>query len=145
MPSLINVFKIQIGIDLGAKVISTRAPTTKIELVATMPFKSAKYQGTIAILFPKDTFLRITNQMLGEQQVEILDENADAASELLNIVYASARSLMNRLGNDFAPALPTVLRGKDLNVLHGSSSALYSIVAEGVGEAFYIEMSLRQI
>lgn len=144
LPALTHAFAKQASVIVKAEVVPT-ADVGNIDLVATITFRSTKFQGVIGLCFPSPTFLGIVNQMLGESWREINDENADAAGEFLNIIYASARVMMNQIGHDFAPAIPTVLRGNSLQIMHGHAQTRNKILCMTEGGLFHLDASLRAL
>jgi CheY-specific phosphatase CheX len=110
---------------------------------ASLTFQSSKIHGTFAILLPEVTFLMMLEKMIGEKQDAVSADNIDAAAELANIVYASARKKINSLGNDFQPALPVVTFGQKIQVHHppGSDVSVFTCKSE-IG-SFHAEISLK--
>lgn len=113
------------------------------DLIAAIGMNSGKISGTVAICFPKTTFLGVVNRMLGENYTEITNENSDAASEILNILYGGARVKINKAGHDFTPAIPTVTRGKSLRIAHGDSKKVVRIDCRCEFGTLHVEVSLR--
>lgn len=113
------------------------------DLIAAIGMNSGKFSGTVAICFPTNTFLGIVNRMLGENYTSVTNENADAASEILNILYGGARVKINKAGHDFTPAIPTVTRGKNLRIAHGESKKVVRIDCQCEFGPLHLEVSLR--
>jgi CheY-specific phosphatase CheX len=114
-----ETFKVQMSLETTIKAISAQVDEKKedriaVEVGSVMGVKGKGHTGTIAIAFPKTTFLGIVESMLGEKHAEISNQNADACSELLNIIYASARVKINAGGFEFQPAIPATVCGKDI-------------------------------
>lgn len=114
-------------------------------LIAAIGIKSSALNGTLAICFPKECFLGIVNKMLGEKYTDIDKDNVDAAGEMLNIIYASARVKINQLGHDFAPAIPTVTRGSSIQISHGSAPKIVRVDCKCEYGSFHLEVSLRKV
>lgn len=121
-----------------------RSSLSDVEIIAAVGMNSSLYSGTLAICFPKETFLKVVNQMLGEKYTEITVENSDAAGELMNIIYASARVKINQAGNDFGPALPTTTRGPHIQISHGGSNKIVRATCGTAYGTFYFEISFRR-
>lgn len=90
-----------------------------VGIISLIGVKGDHYHGTIAIHFPESTYVPLMNQVLGEKHAKICPDNADGASEFLNIIYASARVSLNEHGFNFQPAIPTTLRGEKLELPAG--------------------------
>ena len=127
---------------LGAEAIEP-TPISGIDIVSAIGLRSSDFQGVLALCFPKGTFLGVVNRMLGETYSEINRENADAAGELLNIIYASARVKLNEGGYDFLPNIPTIARGTEINISHGASSKIVRIKCQCEPGLLFLEVSLR--
>ena len=137
-------FKIQFNCPIevqGAKATSFKGEPSAV--ASSLTFQSTQMKGTFAVLLPEITFLNLLETMIGEKHAAVSAENIDAASELANIIYASARKQINALGSDFKPALPLVSYGKDVQIHHsvGSDILIFSCQSE-IG-AFHAELSLK--
>lgn len=140
-----KVFQIQLSTPVDFKDIGPKAgqSTLKFDLAAVLGMTSSKMTGSLIILFPETTFLPIVNRMLGESYSKINSENRDAAAEILNIIYGSARPIINRLGHDFAPAIPSVATGGDLTFSHTPGATVLVVPCKAdVGE-FELELGVK--
>ncbi|MCM2277895.1 MAG: chemotaxis protein CheX [Oligoflexia bacterium] len=82
---------------------------------------SAGFKGTIALTFPSTTFLTVVSKMLGMEFTEINEENKDAVTELLNIIFGQARKTLNARGLGIQSAIPTIITGVGHAVDHKST------------------------
>ena len=145
--SLKEAFSVQASTVIeitGAKAILAAA-VSGISVAAVLGIRSSELAGTLALCFQKATFLGIVNRMLGEKYVEIDADNSDAAGELLNILYASARVKINEAGNNFLPSLPTVVRGDKIEISHGTVPKIVKIDCHCEFGDFHLEVSLKKI
>ncbi|MBX9766544.1 MAG: chemotaxis protein CheX [Bdellovibrionales bacterium] len=76
--------------------------------------RSSKFDGSVAICFSERLFLKILENMFGEEFPEITEETQDAAAELANIIFGHAKKILNDSGEDLAKAFPKVLRGTQI-------------------------------
>ena len=115
------------------------------DIAAILGMSGSAMSGSIALCMPSATFLGIVNRMLGENYAQITQENSDAAGELLNIVYGLARNQINLKGFDFAPAIPTVVRGEKLELSGpGQGGGLIAeIRCETDLGPFHVEVTLK--
>ena len=147
MEAILSSFQVQATTAvelLGATAIAPgRDP--HIDIAATIGIRSSGYSGILALCFPQATFLGVINKMLAEQYQAINEENSDAAGELLNIIYGSARVKFNDGGHDFSPAIPTVVFGNDINISHGSTPLVVRINCRCEFGPFSLEISLRHL
>ncbi len=76
------------------------------DVVARLDASDSLHQALLQISFPRKTFLGLANHMLGEKEDKIGEGNISLAAELLNLIYASARTHINQAGYKFQPAIP---------------------------------------
>ena len=100
--------------------IELKNPHIKKESLASMALGSLvtlvspKFRGTVALLFPKEVFLKIYGNLFDEEPKEITSDMEDAAAEVLNIVYGQAKTELNEKGYDLPRAFPQVLTGEQI-------------------------------
>ena len=123
----------------------TLVPPINVGIAAMMGILSKNFNGTLAILFPENTFVGVVNKMLGESYTAINEENADAAGEFLNIVYGIARPTINENGHDFTPAIPNVVRGDKIQISHASGYLVGAISCQSEFGEFRVELSLKKV
>ena len=148
--SILDTFKVQSGSE--AKVVSVTSESAEnpnpasdsIDCMSVLGLKGNGYQGSLALGFPKPTFLRLVEKLIGEVITEIDNQNADACSELLNIIYASSRVKINQGGFEFQPAIPTTICGKDLNLALGPTSKILKFRCESDLGPFLVALSLKK-
>ena len=147
--SILDAFRIQLSLEAQitaslANSAAAGAATSNLDLVSIMGIKATGFVGSVALGFPKATFLGVLESMLGEKHDDISSENADACSELLNIVYGSARVKINEAGFDFAPGIPSTIRGKELSLQLGQFSSFLRFTGETKYGPFLFAFSLRR-
>lgn len=113
-------------------------------IAGVLPINSDRIQGSITLCFPEQIFLNLYSAMVGETHKEITDETKDAAAELLNIIYGTAKSELNKeQGLELKPSLPTVITGANLNV-HSKSDGPVLVIPFAVPDgSFKIEITLK--
>ena len=142
-----EVITIQANVPVRIKNVAALPPNELpgIDIVSSIGIKEVGLGGTLALCFPKTTFLAIVGKMLGESYTEISNENADAAGELLNIIYANARVKINLAGHAFIPAIPTVIYGEKVKISHGDVSLIVRVDCETDCGSFHLEVSLKKM
>lgn len=83
---------------------------------------SSGFRGTISLSISDRGFLTLISKMLGETYTVVDDDNKDAIAELLNIIFGSAKKVLNENGMNIQPAIPTIIRGKDHSLSHHSQN-----------------------
>lgn len=117
--SIQEAFRIQVSTNAKVKNITMDQAVIKnysLECMSTMSIKAAGYVGSLCLGFSSSTYLAILEKLWGEKVAAVTPENADASSELLNIIFASARKNINEQGFSFEPALPTTVVGNNLSL-----------------------------
>lgn len=118
----------------------------QIDIAGVISLASDKMKGSITIGFPAHVFLKIYENMFDEKQEKITPEIQDAAAEILNIIYGTAKTELNRTqGCDFKPALPTVLSGEKLTIRSFPSSPTIVLPFETSAGPFLIEVAVEKI
>lgn len=135
----------QSNVQLGQLIENSASfPNIQADVSAIIGIGSSQWTGTVGLSFPKKTFLSLVNRMLGENYQEITAENADAAGEFLNIVYGTARPQINGMGEDFKPAIPSVVRGQNMEPLFHSAMITTLIKCTSPDGDFYAALSLKK-
>jgi chemotaxis protein CheX len=115
-------------------------PLPPIEIAGIIGVTSPLFKGAITIAFPKETFLGIMSNMLGEPQKEITRDLEDGAAELLNIIFGQSKVILNEKGFGIEKALPTVVRAPDLNIRQYSQSPVIVLPFDSTCGAFFMEI-----
>lgn len=146
--SIIDSFQVQASIKVDVADVVTEDNTSilnrAIECMSMLGIKDPQYTGTIALSFPKSTFLGVVEKMLGEKHESINAEIADACSELLNIIYSSARVNINASGFNFQPAIPSTVFGKALDMALGSNTKVMNFACKCDYGIFWVTLSLKK-
>lgn len=79
---------------------------------------SAGFKGSISLCFPEKTFLGVMSRMLGETYATISKDVEDGAGELTNIIFGTAKRVLNEKGHSIQKAIPSVVCGAGLKVRH---------------------------
>jgi chemotaxis protein CheX len=114
-----------------------------VGIIGIIPLNCSKFRGHVALCFPTSVFLKVYEKMLGEVHTEITAETEDAAGELLNMMYGNAKTQWNKAGFDFAPALPTILRGEKISVRQQTGGAVIVVPFESEVGIFRVEIATQ--
>jgi len=144
--AIIDAFKVQMSTEISVAVSTEKGPVPAADLsvLSIMGVKSSNFIGSMALGFPKSTFLKVLETMIGEKHAEISAENADACSELLNIIYASARVKINEAGFDFNPAIPSTICGKEVSMPLGQFNSFMNFSCQAPQGKFFLAFSLKR-
>ena len=144
-----DTFQVQVGIKSELESATAESSDAEnvnsgIDCMSVLGLKSSGFLGSLALGFPKDTFLRVLEKMIGETHEEVTPQNADACSELLNIIFASGRVKLNEAGFDFQPAIPTAVCGKNISLAFGSGNRHLKLTFCTEFGKFIVALSLRK-
>ena len=120
------------------------APLPNIAIAGVLSLVSNEYSGSIVLCFSQQVFLKIYENMFGEKHDKITQEIEDAAGELLNIIYGTAKIELNPKGFNFQKALPTVMTGDKISVRQASSKPAMIIPFEMESGQFHIEIEFNK-
>lgn len=141
----VDSLKVQGGLTVegGKPFLKGKEPMPPLSIAAQLGLTSVQFKGAISLCFEEPVFLKMMSNMLGEEVKEITTENQDGASELLNMVYGFAKTALNPKGYTFERAIPTVVRGKELQTSHGRLPTLVIPLKSDIGFVF-IEITVHQ-
>ncbi len=142
--AVVEILKVQASTEV--KVLKPRlkseSASSTYDILSVISLQSDQFQGTIALCFPKATYLNIYNAMLAESATEINDENRDAAGELLNMIFGMAKSkIMNDKQLTIQKALPTVMSGEKIYMQANSSEVGLIIPMESSAGGLTVEVA----
>lgn len=142
-----KAFTVQLSTKTDLESFKPKDICDKVEnhIASVISLTGPNFNGTLAILFPEGTFVPLVNRMLGESYQQINPENADAAAEILNIIYGVARPEINKSGFSFAPAIPSVVRGKNVVISHPNTQLVGVIQCRCDLGGFQVELSLKKV
>lgn len=83
----------------------------KTDVSGIIQMISAKFNGSLIISFPSDTLLQVAGRMLDSKYDKMNDEIAEAAGELLNIIWGQTRRILEYEKYDMKSAFPSVVTG----------------------------------
>lgn len=108
----VQAFAVQVKMDVKAgKPSSKKSLFDKSDaVVGQIEVDVTGFSGMVGLCFPEPVFKKIYHALLGEEIEKVDKDSADAAAELLNIIYGHAKTALNSsLGLQLRPALPKVL------------------------------------
>lgn len=139
-----KTLKVQCSVETKAGTPFVRTQEKKpnaCDIVGVIGLNSKKFTGTLSLCFDQETFLEAMQGMLGESFKEISDELADGVAELLNIIFGQAKATLNDQGQAFQMAIPTVIRGKCVEVLQAGSAPTVVLPFETKKGNFYLQIT----
>jgi chemotaxis protein CheX len=143
----INVLKIQCHLEPvpGKPFLKGTQPQPKFEIAGVIGVTSPRFSGNITICFPASVYLTLMSNMLGEKFETITEELQDGAAELLNIIFGSAKTVLNQQGHVIQKAIPTVITGSGLQTTYSGGNQVIVLPFNMACGDLYIEISTEAV
>lgn len=139
----IKTLKVSCRIDAkpGKLFLKGTQPQPSFEIAGIIGITSPTFTGSITLCFPEKVYLSIMSNMLGETFTSLTPELQDGAAELLNMIFGHAKVVLNQQGHTIQKALPTIIRGANLQTSHlGNPRVMVLPFHTDVGE-LHVEIS----
>jgi CheY-specific phosphatase CheX len=115
-----------------------------ISIISTVNIAGGKFNGSISLCFDQKSFLNIFQQISGTAQKSIGGSNQDAAAEILNIVYNTARTQLNKSPGFTLPSIiPEVLTGEKIKTYHKMNEKVIVLPFTWDSGAFLMEIAVK--
>lgn len=136
----------ELEVQTGKIRVKQKGERLSADLAGVMSISSSAFRGAIAVCFPAMTFVKIYAKMMGEERYTIGDEEFDAAAEIMNIIFGQAKAeLENNQNIVLGQAIPTLVRGTQLDLMQKSSAATMVIpFSTELGE-FHIQVNVEPV
>ena len=72
-------------------------------------------KAVLHLAMTEKAFLNVMNRMMGETYTSINEENESGITELINIIYGSAKEFFGKDGVSLERALPRIVKATDIN------------------------------
>lgn len=116
-----------------------------MEIAGVISLTNPHFTGSISLCFKADVFLKIYENMVGEKHDKITPEIEDAAGELLNIIFGTAKTILNdQKGYTLEKAIPSILSGEKLTLRHQSSAPVILLPFESPAGLFHLEVLVER-
>jgi chemotaxis protein CheX len=125
-------------------VLSRGDPEFKPDIIALIGLTSKVFNGTVALCFQNQAFLKIMSNMLGEDCKEVTQELENGAGELLNIIFGQAKIKLNAQKHGIEKAIPSVVRGRELNLSHNASTVILVLPFESEFGELQIQIAVQK-
>ena len=129
-----------------AKFLQSRegASDSNIHIISIVTITSNKFNGTIALCFDQKSFLNVYKGISGHSKVAIGSDNQDASAEILNIVYNTARTQLNKGPGFTLPSIiPEVLTGEKIKTYHKMNEKVIVLPFTWDSGAFHMEIAVK--
>lgn len=138
-----NTLKIQCKLEAVPErpFLKNSGPKVLFDIAGVIGLTSKAFTGSIALCFPKSVFLALMSNMLGESFPSITDDMQDGAAELLNMIFGQAKIVLNEAGYEIEKAIPTVIKGEQIETQHLSSGPVIVIPFKTSAGVFHVEIA----
>jgi chemotaxis protein CheX len=108
-------------VNPGQPYVKKNQPQPVFELAAILGISSATFSGSLSLLFSHDVYLKVVSGWLSEEILELNDDHYSGVTELLNIIFGSAKVAWNEQGRNIVKAIPTLVRGNPITTSNPAS------------------------
>ncbi len=112
--------------------------------VSTVVGLTGKINGTFSISFNEKSILQIATSLFGEELTELDKEVAEVAGELANMVSGQARREIEVLGLVLDGSIPSVITGRNHNILHLTDGPKIAVPFKIESGAFTMEICFER-
>ncbi len=117
----------------------TDAASAQGDISGIIAMNSSRFIGSLAICFQDSVMFSVYKAMLGSETNSINDDVKDAVAELTNIIFGNAKRDLNVLGHNIAPAIPSVITGKNHEIRHSVKGHCICIPFESTAGKVVVE------
>ena len=117
-----------------------------VAIAGVISLSTDTFKGSITLAFSEKVFLAIYESMFGEKHTKINHEIEDAAGELLNIIYGTAKTVLNQEhGFQLKPVLPTILSGEKITIRQQTTQKIIILPFKTQHGQFQVEISFESV
>ncbi len=141
----IHVLKVQANVEASAGKIALKkmGVINSGDISGIIGVVSDSLNGSVIISFPEDTFLAIMSNMLGEVYTSLNEDIVDGAGELTNIIFGQAKITLNEKGYGIRAAIPSVVKGKNHELLSQTKGPVVVVPFESSAGPFVVEICIE--
>jgi chemotaxis protein CheX len=123
--------------------LAANANVEDVDISGKLTMVSKFFRGTLYNSYPKQTFINIVSQMLGEkidspEEFSMTEDYFDVAGELTNMIYSQVNEELNAKGYDLEKAIPSVVAGKNKKLAISSTNPVVVIPMDSGHGRFYL-------
>lgn len=142
--SAIRTFKVQCDMEMAPLTMFEKGKESLpgFTVNGILSINSPVIQGSLVLCFTKDVFLEVLRRLFQDPTIEeIAEDAADAAAEILNILYAQAKTILNKKGYAVQMAIPSIMRGEEVSSVHDKRQNVKIIPFQMECGRLYLELS----
>ena len=122
-----------------------KIPAKVADIAAVLGLVGNQVNGAIAICYGKQIYLALIGAILGKKFQEIPTDLEDGAGEILNMIFGAAKAELDaEHGYSFQSAIPTIIRGPNLQFNTLATNSRTAIPFTGKDGTFEIRISLSR-
>ncbi|MEK6580360.1 MAG: chemotaxis protein CheX [Bdellovibrionota bacterium] len=116
-------------------------PEKLFDIAAVVGLTGRTLNGSFSLCMEKSVFLKIMSHFIGENFSDITSELEDGAAELVNIIFGSAKAVLNENGHQIRMALPTIIRGSGISSNYYAKTPIIVLPFVSPDGEFWIEFT----
>lgn len=138
-----NICKIQVQLEATSKRSDAQKSTFPIDVASFIGLTSQTIRGTIGLCFPEQTFLALVNAATDLIFTDVQPELAIGAGEFMYQIFETTRLNLNGLGYEIDQAVPSLVLGRGLSVLHVMPDPGFTIQFKSPAGPFRFEIGIK--
>jgi len=147
--SLKNIFETMLGTTLTEGKPSIKEDkkskgdvTSSMGMGGTLNRDGAEipFQGLLCLSLSKETYIKISNKMLGSEYTDIHDDIKDVGNEINNMMMGNAKSVLNDQGYKIEMSIPSIIFGKDHEINYPKDTVIVLIPMKTEFGDLYVEI-----
>jgi len=106
--------------------------------------ESKSFQGLVCLCFPRETYIAISNKMLGESYTDIVDDIKDVGNEINNMMVGNAKASLNSQGYKIDMLIPSIIFGKGREIGYPAGTTTVIIPMNSECGKFFVEICYQE-
>jgi chemotaxis protein CheX len=144
-----KTMEVQFGskIEIGQPFKKTASEHFSFDVGSIIGVTDEHFSGFFGMYYQEQTFINLMNVLLGTEFNELSAEIQDGASEITNICFGVAKRVLNQQGHAIRMALPSLIRGSEIESVNPGSQEKSTITVPLTTEhgKFWIEFGYKEI
>ncbi|HIF50381.1 MAG TPA: chemotaxis protein CheX [Thiotrichaceae bacterium] len=128
-------------IKQGEALQCTDLPPADITGILTMV--SDRVEGVLAVSFTKPVIFELTKRLLGIEPTDIDEIVEDMVGDITNMVYGSAKTILDEEGYNFDMVIPDVIQEADIAIDFPRDSMIAAVTFETEAGEFHVLISFE--
>jgi CheY-specific phosphatase CheX len=129
-------------IDIGKPFLYERSEKNiETDITGLLEMRTVHFQGSIAISFPKDTFLKLVSGLTKKQETKINEKNISHAQVLMRLIYETAKDSLAKKNIDLSTASLQIVSGPKHKLTSYVGQLTMAVPVQTMVGQFYIAVT----